>query len=58
MRTKPISSATATIRCRVASETPGCPFSALETDTLDTPTIRAMSLMVGRRAGGLCCWDT
>src|SRR4051812_47202274 len=44
----PISCAIATIRCRVASETPGCPFSAYDTAPLDTPARRAMSAIVGR----------
>src|SRR5690242_11871725 len=44
----PISCAMATMRCRVASETPGCPLSAYETAPLDTPARRAMSAIVGR----------
>ena len=45
---KPISSAMARIRCRVAADTPGCPFSAKDTAALVTPARRAMSAMVGR----------
>src|SRR3954452_21941486 len=45
---KPISSAIAMMRCRVASDTPGCPFSAYDTAPLDTPARRAMSAIVVR----------
>nr|BFE68351.1 hypothetical protein GCM10020092_016520 [Actinoplanes digitatis] len=45
---KPISSAMATMRRRVASETPGWPLSAYDTAPLDTPARRAMSAIVGR----------
>jgi hypothetical protein len=36
------------IRCRVAADTPGWPFSANETAAFVTPARRAMSAMVGR----------
>src|SRR5687768_9348139 len=49
---KPISCAMATMRCRVASDTPGCPFSAYDTAPLDTPALRAMSAIVGRFNSG------
>jgi hypothetical protein len=35
----------------VTSETPGRPLSAKETALSETPARRAMSFMVGRRAG-------
>ena len=45
---KPISSAMARMRSRVAAETPGWPLSANDTAALVTPARRAMSAMVGR----------
>ena len=45
---KPISSAMARIRSRVAADTPGWPLSANDTAALVTPARRAMSAMVGR----------
>src|SRR4029450_4808266 len=45
---KPISRAIATIRCRVASDTPGWPLRAYETAPLETPARWAMSAIVGR----------
>ncbi|GLP69752.1 hypothetical protein TUSST3_63730 [Streptomyces sp. TUS-ST3] len=38
-------------RSRVSSETPGRPFSAKETALWETPARRAMSFIVGLRAG-------
>src|SRR5882757_1484083 len=46
---QPISCAIVTTRCRVCSETPGCPFNAQETDPFDTPAARAISVIVSRR---------
>ena len=45
---KPISRAMATIRCRVASDTPGWPLRAYDTAPLETPARWAMSAIVGR----------
>ena len=46
---QPSSSAIASMRSRVASETPGCPFSAYETAPFETPARSAMSAIVARR---------
>ncbi|GHH17708.1 hypothetical protein GCM10018780_61460 [Streptomyces lanatus] len=48
---QPSSSATCRTRSRVSSETPGRPFNAKETALWETPACRAMSFIVGRRAG-------
>lgn len=48
---QPSSSATRRTRSRVSSETPGRPFKAKETALCETPACRAMSFIVGRRAG-------
>lgn len=48
---QPSSSATRRTRARVSWETPGRSLSAKETALSDTPARRAMSLIVGRRAG-------
>src|SRR5688572_9014567 len=48
---KPISSAMARMRRRVASDTPGWPLSAYDTAPLDTPARRATSAIVGRFTG-------
>lgn len=48
---QPSSSATCRTRSRVSSDTPGLPFSANETALCETPACRAMSFIVGRRAG-------
>src|SRR4051794_27271268 len=53
----PISAAIARIRCRVASDTPGWPFSAYDTAPLETPARRATSAMVGRFTGALLHWS-
>ncbi|GLW46445.1 hypothetical protein Stsp02_21070 [Streptomyces sp. NBRC 14336] len=48
---QPSSSATRRTRSRVSSETPARPFSANDTALCETPACRAMSFIVGRRAG-------
>ncbi|GGI98801.1 hypothetical protein GCM10010121_006320 [Streptomyces brasiliensis] len=48
---QPSCSATRRTRSRVTWETPGRPLSAKETALSDTPARRAMSFIVGRRAG-------
>ncbi len=48
---QPSCSATRRTRARVASETPGRSLSAKDTALSDTPARRAMSFIVGRRAG-------
>ena len=48
---QPRSAAIPRMRSRVASETPGCPFSAYETAPFETPARSAMSAIVTLRAG-------